>query len=423
WDKLRFLNGQPTRAFRDNLKSDLKYVTTWNYGGMTNEVMVWMNMVHLGLHSNRTPILFPLAGGEDHVGLGPETLSAGNVFDLPRLSQAIQHPVLDWQDVKRGRYHLPWDGVDYHWHDDDELLGCWSIFQTLTASKMPRIKEMPHFLHLDVQYTAVPPTVELDGTEGGHTSFTALSQLISPTGRSEALSAQPPLPIYGERPLPPTTPHPEPDDQLACFDNLYWVWSAKVWEWQQYPSPTWQSVGTHMHFTKEVDKIATRYLQTVFGLKEDEHVPPFISIHARHGDFKNLCQNSQDLASCYAPLTEYARHVRDVAAELGRTHGLDSPLANVTEVVITSDESDPEWWKEVEKMGWHHMKSYESEIAQRYGKRYPSIIDSVVQARGAAFVGTSQSPMSIIAARRVIDWNNGPWRLVSFSLSPLSSAL
>lgn len=121
-------------------------------------------------------------------------------------------------------------------------------------------------------------------------------------------------------------------------------------------------------------------------------------------------------------------------AELSRINGLDSPLAIVTEVVVTSDESDPEWWKEVEKMGWRHLKSYESEIAKRYGKRsasvglqsnaepsvkavyldrYPSIIDSVVQARGAGIVGTSQSTMSIIAARRVIDWNNGPWRLVS----------
>lgn len=107
-----------------------------------------MNIIHLGLFSNRNPILFPLAGGEDHVGLGPETLSAGKIFDLPRLSQAIQHSVPDWQDVKEGRFDLPWDRVDYNWHDDDELLGCWSIFQTFNAAKTPLDREMPHFLHL-----------------------------------------------------------------------------------------------------------------------------------------------------------------------------------------------------------------------------------------------------------------------------------
>ncbi|KAG9047253.1 hypothetical protein FS837_002726 [Tulasnella sp. UAMH 9824] len=168
-------------------------------------------------------------------------------------------------------------------------------------------------------------------------------------------------------------PHPEPDDQLACFDNLYWVWSEEVWEWGKYPSLTWHSVGVHMHFTKEVDEIAKSYLQGGFGLKKDDQVPPFISVHAQHGDFKNLCQNAQDLTLCYAPLTEYARHVRDVAAELGRINGLDSRLANVTEVVVTSDESDPEWWKEVEKMGWRHLKSYENEITRRYGKQSVSV--------------------------------------------------
>ncbi|KAG8901198.1 hypothetical protein FRC00_008453, partial [Tulasnella sp. 408] len=180
----------------------------------------------------------------------------------------------DWQDVKDGRFDLPWDGVDYNWHDDDELLGCWSIYQTFNGAKTPLDREMPHFLHLDVQYTAVPLVVELTGTEGGHTSFKGLAHLLSSTGRSEALSTQPPLPTYGKRPLPPTTPHPEPDDQLACFDNLYWVWSEEVWEWGKYPSPTWHSVGVHMHFTKEVDEIATGYLQRVFGLREDEQVPP-----------------------------------------------------------------------------------------------------------------------------------------------------
>ncbi|KAG8899903.1 hypothetical protein FRC01_010332, partial [Tulasnella sp. 417] len=434
-DKLHFLNGKPTGAFRgrsyvrrstpstwilnselvslkkDNLKPDLKYVTTWNYAGMTNDVMVLMNLIYLGMHSNRTPILFPLAGSEDHLGRGPETLGAGNVFDLPRLSQAIGHQVLDWQDVKRGRYNLPWGGEDYNAHDDDELVGCWSIYQTLSAEKKPLDREMPHFLHLDVQYTGVPLSVEFTKLGTGQTSFKLLSHLLSSTGRSEALSAQLPLPTWGKRPLPPTTPFPEPDDQLACFDNLYWVWSEEYWEWEKYPSPTWHAVGVHMHFTKEVDEIASKYLRMVFGLKEDEQVPPFISIHARHGDFKNLCQNSKDLTSCYPPLMEFSRHVQDVAAELSRINGPDSPLAKVTEVVVTSDESDPEWWKEVERMGWRHLKSYESEIAQRYGKWYPTILDSVVQSRGAGFIGTKLSTMSIIAARRVIDWNNGPWRL------------
>ncbi|KAG8926892.1 hypothetical protein FRC01_008259 [Tulasnella sp. 417] len=318
-DKVHFINGQPTRAFRDNLKPNLKY-THPPPRRVANDVMVWMNLIYLGMHSNRTPILFPLAASEDHLGLGPETLSAGNVFDLPRLSQAIGHQVLEWQDVKSGRYNLPWGGEDYNAHDDDELVGCWSIDQTLSVEKKPLDREMPHFLHLDVQYTGVPLLVEFTSAGTGQTSFKLISHLLSSTGRSEALSAQPPLPTWGKRPLPPTTRFPEPDDQLACFDNLFWIWSEEFWEWDKYPSPTWQAVGAHMHFTKEVDEIATKYLRMVFGLKEDEQVPPvsagricvaeehsvnrvirqFISIHARHGDFKNKLVSSFFVQLFYA---------------------------------------------------------------------------------------------------------------------------
>ncbi|KAG8913084.1 hypothetical protein FRC01_004753, partial [Tulasnella sp. 417] len=282
WDKSNALRGRPTTRFRDNLRDNKKYVTTWNYGGLTNEVMVWMNLIHLGLLSDRIPILFPVIGLEVQVGVGAESLSAGSFFDLPRLSEAIRHPVLDWQDVKRGRFNRPWNRTDTISHDDDEVLGCWSIVQTFDESKQPIDREGgPLFLHLDAQYTAVPPTVKLAGTgEGWHTSFESLSHLMSPEGRKEAFDLEPSLPTYGRRPLPPTTPHPKPDHHLTCFDNLYWVWSKFVWEWEQTPSPTWDAVGTHLHFSKEADDITTYYLHKVLELEVDQQIPPFISIHA-----------------------------------------------------------------------------------------------------------------------------------------------
>ncbi|KAG8962151.1 hypothetical protein FRC05_005492 [Tulasnella sp. 425] len=430
-----------------NLQPDKKYVTTWNYGGMTNEVMVWMNLIHLGLKSDRVPIIFPLVGSEYHVGVGPETLSAGSIFDLPRLMEAIEHPVLDWQDVKKGRFNRPWHEVDRVSHPDDELLGCWSIVQTFDESKRPLSREGgPHVLHLgeirttfsptredprredprkklmryslgiatDVQYTAVPPNVKLKGSEGWHTTFDSLSHLLSNEGRSEALTLDPPLPTYGERGLPPTVAFPNPDNQVACFDNLYWVWQKQVWEWETDPCPTWEAVGKHLHFTKEADEIATLYLQKLFGLEVDEEVPSFIAIHARHTDFKNLCRTPNDPDSCYTSLTEYTEHVQDLTAELVRIHGADSPLAKVKEVIMMSDETDPKWWADVEMIGWKQMRSYEDEIARDYGRRWPAIVDTIVQSRSSAFIGTSQSTFSLISAWRVKTWNNGPWKLVEW---------
>ncbi|KAG9043786.1 hypothetical protein FS837_009131, partial [Tulasnella sp. UAMH 9824] len=398
-----------------NLLPDKKYVTTWNYGGMTNEVFVWMNTIHLGLISDRIPILFPIIGCEVQVGVGAETLSAGSFFDLPRLSEAIKHPVLDWQDVKKARFDQAHHLTDHSPHKDDELLGCWSIVQTFDESKKPLGREGPHFLHLDIQYTAVPHSVKLNGTGAGwHTSFDGLAHLMTPAGRSEAFSLEPPLPTYGKRPLPPTTPHPKPDDQVACFDNLYWVWTKFVWEWEHFPSPTWDAVGTHLHFTKEADEIATMYLRALFGLRDGQEIPPFVSIHVRHADFKNLCPDPTNVKSCYAPISEYARHVQELTAELARNHGPDSPLSHVTEVIMMSDETDQEWWDEVDAMGWRQPRPYEDQIANDHGRRWPAIVDSIIQSRGAAFVGTSQSTMSIVAAKRVMDWNKGPVRLVEW---------
>ncbi|KAG8922890.1 hypothetical protein FRC01_013481 [Tulasnella sp. 417] len=383
--------------------------------------MVWMNLIHLGLLSDRIPILFPVIGLEVQVGVGAESLSAGSFFDLPRLSEAIGHPVLDWQDVKRGRFNRPWNRTDTIPHDDDELLGCWSIVQTFDQSKEPIDREGgPLFLHLDAQYTAVPPTVKLAGTgEGWHTSFESLSHLMSPEGRREAFALEPSLPTYGRRPLPPTTPRPKPDHHLTCFDNLYWVWSKFVWEWEQTPSPTWDAVGTHLHFSKEADDITTYYLQKVLGLEADQQIPPFISIHARHSDFRNLCKNPDDPKSCYTPLSEYAQHVRELTSELVQLHGPHSPLAQVKEVILMSDETDPEWWAEVESMGWRQTRPYEEEIARDYGRRWPGIVDSIILSRGAAFIGTSQSTMSIIAVKSMKEAKAFRKDIVSRTISTL----
>ncbi|KAG9039316.1 hypothetical protein FS837_001021, partial [Tulasnella sp. UAMH 9824] len=341
-----------------------------------NEVMVWMNLIHLGLRSDRIPILFPVIGLEWQVGVGPESLSAGSFFDLPRLSEAIGHPVVDWQDVKRGRYNRPWDQPDRIPHDDDELLGCWSIVQTFDESKKPLDREGgPRFVHIDAQYTAVPPTVKLAGTgDGWHTSFDSLSHILSPAGRSQALALEPPLPTYGVRPLPPTARHPQPDHHLACFDCLYWVWEEVNWEWERNPSPTWDAVGTHLHFTQEADDIATFYLQKIFELAVDEDVPPSSSpppqaVQISLTTCATSCRNPDDPQSCHTTLSEYAQHVQELRNELVRIHGSNSPSAQVKDVIMLSDEADPEWWAEVERMGWRQTRPYEEEISRDYGKR------------------------------------------------------
>ncbi|KAG8950582.1 hypothetical protein FRC00_007631, partial [Tulasnella sp. 408] len=214
---------------------------------------------------------------------------------------------------------------------------------------------------------------------------------------------------------------PKPDNQLACFDCLYWVWEEVNWEWERTRSPTWDAVGTHLHFTKEADDIATYYLQKVFGLQLDEDVPPFIAIHARRADFKNLCKNPDDPKSCHTRLSEYARHARELANELVQIHGSDSPLAQVNEVIVLSDEADPEWWAEVESMGWRQTRPYEEEIARDYGKSGIEWADAVP----VGCLGTFRDELKAVQAQlnqkldKIIGLIAHRWNLVTPSIHKL----
>ena len=47
--------------------------------------------------------------------------------------------------------------------------------------------------------------------------------------------------------------------------------------------------------------------------------------------------------------------------------------------------------------------------------RYPIFIDAAAQSMGNGFVGTYKSTMSLMGARRVVDWQGGVWREVNWN--------
>ena len=46
--------------------------------------------------------------------------------------------------------------------------------------------------------------------------------------------------------------------------------------------------------------------------------------------------------------------------------------------------------------------------------RYPLLIDAVIQSSGVGLIGTAESTMSLLAGRRVQDWNNGVYEEVKW---------
>lgn len=224
-------------------------------------------------------------------------------------------------------------------------------------------------------YTATPKWAKLNpeiktGFAGIASTFSGLAAIILPEGRRDALADLQAKKKWSYRQyLQKSTM--KPDDQLACFDNMFYVADREPMEWEQRDSPAWNLVGTRVHFSPKVEDVAMEYLRRMFKVAEDEQVPPvclsflllpalllthdtqFISVDIRRSDF-------------LAPLSAYKHRIDQMKAEVAKTHGPDSPLHNVTEVVVTGDEQNATWWKEVRAMGYRVADH--SQTIVKYGR-------------------------------------------------------
>ena len=79
---------------------------------------------------------------------------------------------------------------------------------------------------------------------------------------------------------------------------------------------------------------------------------------------------------------------------------------------MTSDEKDPAWWDEIRALGWQAVDHDRAKTAEVFGRWYPLIIDAVIQSQALGFVGTDRSTFSIVARRRVLQWNDGVVRTI-----------
>ncbi|KAJ7648342.1 hypothetical protein DFH06DRAFT_1095762 [Mycena polygramma] len=385
------LNGPPTRAFQDNLRPELQYITTWATGGFTNDVMSYMNLIYLSTLTQRVPIIpffFP-----GHIAMGHSTeipvIDFGEVFDLPRLQKSIGTRVVEWWQVK-----------DRNSASVDPL-GCWNIWQAVGQHH-----EAPHYamglvekLKLDVSYTIAPSWIKLfrDSPEEQHMTFTSLMALTFPEQRNLNLRTPSQSPIL-KLSLPP-------DEHLMCFDNLYWLSNVEPHEMEHDYSPAWRLVGQYLRWNPRVEDLAQQYVRRAFGLTAADAIPPYITIHVRHGDFKDWCRRPVD--ECFAPLSAFARRVEEVKAELLQTKGIA-----VQHVVMTSDEKDRAWWNVVAQYGWVGVDH--STTVEKHGMWYPLFIDAAIQSGGVGLVGTDFSTVSLIAGNRIKAWHGGVVRMVKW---------
>jgi len=380
------LIGPPTSRFRDNIRIDRKYITSWVSAGWTNDVMTYMNLLYLALITERIPII-PMFT-PSHIGGAVPPIDFGLVFDVPHLRQAIGKPVLEWHEVKDRN------------SDAVEELGCWNVWEASQSREdYPRRSHVPDHLKLDISYTKAPSWIKIipNFEHDLYSSFWSLAALAFPETRAANLVPPRESPIHHVL-LPP-------DEHVLCYDYLYFVCANQPLEFDFDYSPAWRFVGQHMRWNPHLKQVAEQYVRRTVGSPEDQPTPPWIGIHMRHGDFKTWC--GEDLSECFPSFPAISRRVEEVKAEVLQLKGIV-----VEHVIMTSDETDPVWWDGVKAQGWFGLDH--SNTTELYGPWYPVLIDAVIQSSGVGFVGTDRSTMSVLARRRVESWQDGAVRIVKW---------
>ncbi|KDQ15100.1 hypothetical protein BOTBODRAFT_301821 [Botryobasidium botryosum FD-172 SS1] len=391
WEPSHYVKGPPTKRFRENLRPDIRYITGFLGGGWTNDVMTYVNMIYLALLTQRVPIVGTFS--PTHIGYNESLLHFGEVFDVQRLGREIKTPVLEWRDVKDES------------SKQVELVGCWSPWAATGTDGQPRGNGNAHHFGIDVSYTRTPHDSNLlmSDRNDWHVKFWPLAELGFPDGRSRAIAVAP-------GPTSSNILHgfANPDEHILCYDFLYFAVENRQYEWELDFSPAWRFVGRHLHWSDKVKDLAREYLRRIFGVEgPNAEIPPFIAVHARRNDFEERCEPEVPLEECLPSISVFARRVEEVRAELLEKRGI-----TVEHVLMTSDETDPEWWADVQARGWYFPDHPAELTAEKYGKWYLPVLDAAFQSMGSGFVGTYYSTMSTVARRRVETWNNGISRIV-----------
>ncbi|KAM0749751.1 hypothetical protein T439DRAFT_326630 [Meredithblackwellia eburnea MCA 4105] len=378
----------PIHSFRANLIDGRGYVSSFPYGGLTNQLVEIFKLVHLGQRLDRAAIIPDLRGAHSE----GDDVPLGKFFDVPAFSYYSNVSVVDWRNVKL---------MDSQ-ETEEEQLSCWGWRNERPLER------------LGIQTDFYPPPGQLSVPSSVETSMTfpAIEVLVSQNQKDwlEETAVR----YYGSLDNAP----PYPDQQLLCFENLYYVPSThfvegevdKTATLEEFSSedPIWTQVGRHLRFLPSVNRLADELITSLLGSTRRN----FIGVHIRQGDAVEVGRATSSVITVYSNAEkvvqdELVLRKRASWLSLGKVSRKKLPVLFVT------DSDDQQFLKRLSKMGWIHVNHRHFATVPRFGGWYPTILDAAVLSRGVGFVGTSQSQFSTLAARRVETWNGGVTRIVA----------
>ncbi|GAA6013732.1 hypothetical protein JCM11491_005078 [Sporobolomyces phaffii] len=390
---LKFDTPQPT--FRENLRDDLSYLTTFPYAGLTNQLLSTFKLIYMAGRLGREAILPDL---EPNHGEG-EYARYSDFFDLDYLSTQTKVGLAEWRELKSTDSTTSPVSIARH-----ERLGCWG---EVHGTHEPLVR-----YDTETSFWPVPPAlrttfgVEPTTTYAGIEAVMAYDSNVTAWLDSrisqwfETVDRAPPL----------------PNRHLACFDNLFYTSAANLSSYKfvegekgatveveglERDSPVWLEVGQHLRFTPRVERLVDGVLERLIG---DAH-SPFIAMHLRQGDFLDLGRATNESSEIKTKYSAGLDALRDRLAHLAALEGVED-VARLP-VLLATDSTDETLLAELRRMNWTVIDHDELGTRSRHGGWYPGLLDSAILSRAVGLVGTKRSTFTYLAERRIETWNGG----------------
>ncbi|KAK4701045.1 hypothetical protein P7C70_g5191, partial [Phenoliferia sp. Uapishka_3] len=287
-------------------------------------------------------------------------IALSTFFDLSLFTYSTQTPSIEWRSVKSPS-------------GTDEQLSCWGWRDEAPLSRY------------SIRTDFFPPPSQSAAPVDSSTSLT-ISDIEQLSKESPSVWLAHTVGRYYEGVAPPF-----PDQQLLCFDNLYYCPSEKAvlsgdensYSLQELdPSdPVWDQVGQYLHFNNFMDRITDEFISSLLGSKSKS----FISVHIS-GELED--EDGEPVYTIQSLVKAFVNEVKELKKYSSALRGVGRKNMPV---VFTTDSGDPALLQELAKEGWVYIDHREFATVTRFGAWYPAMLD---------------------AARRVESWTGGDSRIV-----------
>ncbi|GAA6060107.1 hypothetical protein JCM10212_003515 [Sporobolomyces blumeae] len=396
-------------SFRDELATDMHYVTTPQTGDFADQTMNLYHLAHLAAVLQRIPIAMPLSVSSVEHPLQKDQMPVSSIYDMSRFSHTTSITMLDWQDLKPDL-----DG------EKAEKLGCWT-----GALGGPEIQQRAESMWRSGLATSfVPVRVDTSRTKLGETigdelmathrfiatfdhDTTAKAGLIEQAKHDRSIQS------VGKASI-------DPDDHLLCIDSsLHRPEHPTTRHSTTHLDPrdhtAFFSHGRHLYFNRTIHDLAGNVVSHLLG-----HANPFLAVHISAHARSSECRLLNQVDNCDPRVETYSHAVDRIKHLLALANGHSGHrksrehrhTARSLSVVVSTDVQDLGFIGELTNLGWTVLDYDDLELREKFGSWSPEVLTMAIESRAAGFVGTRGSPQSTLSALRVRTWAKGPTELV-----------